>query len=333
MSSPTSVPTSHAPRPGGHAFVPPIREHGPPAPGHAPETSGSDALWSSGASTTQAPDAAARAPASPLLDSPEARQALQVLQAGGLQAPDADTVRALAAQASGTPEHRALLTSSRDALTGRAPPPDAQAFGLALPAVLAPHATGRRFGQSNITAYVFLIMLQAQKEAMQEKRESLRALKMHAGMLEDLNAWVARVVIPAQRACNAAIKAGHLKDSLGKRAKAKAGSSRDDRIEQPIEVPDTIDTQWGAVDPASGRVFIPNLAQGAVTPKKLDAQELASLITQVDQWRATMQNNQNKQSMDFKRIDDAMSSTWNMLSAFLKSAQEGANAIIRNGLG
>jgi transcriptional regulator of heat shock response len=184
----------------------------------------------------------------------------------------------------------------------------------------------------NTTALVFWVMLAAQRAALEEKRDCLRALKMYAGMLEDLNGWLARVVVPAQRAVNAKIKEGNLKDSLSKRTKTQK-ERRQERMEATIDLPSEVDTQWGAVDEATGRVFIPGLRDTATQPTRVDAQELATLIAQTDQWRATLQNNQTKQSMDFQRVDSAMNNTWNMLTAFLKGAQDGTNAIIRNGLG
>lgn len=337
MSSPTPATTRHAPThpapipraPGPHGLegrwgaeqAQPSRQH-------------SGTAWATGPkeAAAAAPDRPDQAPPSPLLQTPEAREALRVLQAAGLEAPPAATVQALAAQAEGVAEHQELVSQCRDALTGRGTLPGPEVWGRATTAVLGQQIAGTFSSRSNVTAYVFLVMLQAQIEAIEEKRESLRALKMHTGMLEDLNAWVARVVVPAQRALNAKIRAGHSKDSLNKRDKSKS-VNRDERIEEAISVPDTVDTAWGAVDTESGKVYIPNLLATAVSPKKLDAQDISTLIAQTDQWRATMQNNQNKQSMDFKRIDDAMSATWNMLSAFLKSANEGTSAIIRNGQG
>ena len=273
---------------------------------------------------------------SQLLESPEALQALRVLADGGAQPPAAAQVAQLAAQLRGQPAYQTLVQEGTDALVGRGAPPSPERWQAALlesgAAAAERPAAIRRAAVGNTTALVFLVMLEAQRAAMEEKRDSLRALKMHAGMLEDLNEWVARVLIPAQRSLNARVKEGHLKDTLHKRTKART-QQRQERIEETIGLPTEVDTQWGAIDEATGRVFIPGLRDAATQLTRIDAQDLATLIAQADQWRSTLQNNQTRQGLDFQRIDHAMNSTWNMLTAFLKASQDATNAIIRNGLG
>ena len=270
-----------------------------------------------------------------LFEGPEAAQALRVLADADVPPPKVAQVTELAARLAQDPSYEALVRQATGALVGAGAPPSPKQWQAALLQSAPPGATpaaGRRAVTSNTTALVFLVMLQAQRAALEEKRDSFRVLKMYSGMLEDLNGWRARVLIPAQRTLNAKLKEGNLKDSLNKRTKARA-QQREERVETTIGMPTEVDTQWGAIDEGTGRVFLPGLRDSETQPTRVDAQELATLIAQTDQWRATMESHQTKQSMDFQRIDSAMNSAWNMLTAFLKSAQEGASGILRNGLG
>lgn len=273
--------------------------------------------------------------ASVLLSSQEAQQALKVLDQQGLPPPTIEAMGAVKKHLDGQPVYRGLVHQSAQALVGQNTPPSQDAWQAALGSLPSPGAhtsSGRRAVAQNMVALVFLVMLEAQRSAYAEKREALRAVKMYSGMLEDLNGWVARVVVPAQRSLNSRAKIAQDKDLLAKRGSLRA-SDRQERLEETLVMPKEVDTQWGVIDEATGKISLRGLHDDAAQVTRVDQLELSQLVSQTEQWRAVLQNNQSRQSTEFQRIDNAMSSTWNMLSAFIKAAQDGASASIRNGLG
>ena len=300
-----------------------------PAPGAPSAWPEADRPHSVDTWSHEAPEEAAR---SPWWRAPEAEAVRLAFVRAQKPIPQAEDVAAMAAFLAQEPEARPVADRVAQLMTGMdtdPEPPPTELWQRALAPLVRGY--GPRIDPAQVHAFVFTVMLEAQRAATEEKRDALRSLKMYAEMIEALNDKVAQQLTPALQGINQDMAAQNRAELDPKNKKAgKQDPNRLARIERRVEFPMRIDTRWGTTDAATGKVGLIVLEDA---PQKQDLQSLTALVSQSDQWRTTMQNHQNKQSMDFQRIDTAMSNTYNMLTSFLKAAQDTTNAIIRNGLG
>ena len=171
------------------------------------------------------------------------------------------------------------------------------------------------FGE-NTTALVFIMMLIAQQETTEEKRDAIRQLRMYSGMLDALNKLVTRELMPAMQEANRLV------------AKERDGS-RIDRIEVLLAFPKDIDTHWATMDDKTGEVAL-HMDLGDAPQRRETVQGITQLMTLADQWRTSIQNQQTQQSSRFQAQDNASSATLNVINGVLKISHEGASNAIRN---
>jgi hypothetical protein len=77
-----------------------------------------------------------------------------------------------------------------------------------------------------------------------------------------------------------------------------------------------LDAQWGNASSSSRQL--------------VGSQGLQNLISTADQWRTSIQNNQQQQSNRFQAKDNLVSSLWNILNAVLKNTHDGTTGTVHN---
>lgn len=180
-------------------------------------------------------------------------------------------------------------------------------------------STGSLSGGSWMT-YVTMAMFNSTKELQSEKKDELMQIKKYNGMLDALNTYMSDTLMPAQQ-------------ELQSKVAAKKGKNSDS-LEVSINNPMTsLDTDEPAgVDSSTGKVVLGAAAGSKAWPvsEKVTQTQLTSMITQVDQWRTSIQNNQQIHSSNFQSLDTQLTSNLNQLPTLIKSFFETSQLISRN---
>jgi len=264
---------------------------------------------------------------------PAPKDMKQMLDGVLAQAPSLATVGTSGA-ANGTPA-AAAANGAPAAATANGTPAAATANGAA-PATqnlaangTAPNgtATGTDWlsntlaNSNNYTALVMLVTLEAQKQNNKEKNDVLRQIKMFNGMLDQLNTMINNNLIAAQKQIEDKKNAG----------KDKKGFKAED-IQVVVNWPTALDTKNASMNADTGEVVL-NAEWGnssGSSRQLVGASGLTNLIQTADQWRQSIQNNQQQQSNRFQAKDNLSSSLWNILNAVLKNTHDGVSGTTRN---
>jgi hypothetical protein len=174
---------------------------------------------------------------------------------------------------------------------------------------------------TNMSALVFLVTLEAQKENNKEKNDVLRQIKMYNGMLDALNTMVNDNLITAQKEIEDKKNAGKDKKNF-----------KPEDIQVAVNWPTDLNTKSAFMNADTGGVVLDAQWGNASSSSRqlVGSQGLQNLISTADQWRTSIQNNQQQQSNRFQAKDNLVSSLWNILNAVLKNTHDGTTGTVHN---
>ena len=178
----------------------------------------------------------------------------------------------------------------------------------------APHLQG-----GNWNTYVAMAMYNSTKELQAQKKSELGQIKKFNAMLDAVNTYVSTILMPAQQELQTRVANTKDKNDADKMQVTVYGAMSN------------IDPLNCGQDPSGGAVLL----QKPGTDPAPDAQKvtqvtLGSMISEADQLRQSISNNQQLHSSNYQALDTQVTSNLNMITALFKNVNETQSGIVRN---
>lgn len=178
----------------------------------------------------------------------------------------------------------------------------------------APHLQG-----GNWNTYVAMAMYNSTKELQAEKKSELGQIKKFNAMLDAVNTYVSNILMPAQQDLQTRVANAKNKDDADRMEVTIYGAMRN------------IDSLNCGQDANGAAVLL----QKPGTDPAPDAQKvtqvtLSSMISEADQLRQSISNNQQLHSSNYQALDTQVTSNLNMITALFKNVNETQSGIVRN---